>query len=57
MFWVLLLVALSPALNFNGLTLENLLGFFNFHPFLFLFIIEVLCSGTKYVSIIKNWDK
>lgn len=54
MLWLAILVALSPVLAFKGLTLETLWGFFNVHPFWFMFTLGVLFSKGKNDDILDK---
>lgn len=54
MLWLAVLVAVSPVLMFKGLTLETLWGFFNVHPFWFMFTLGLLFSKGRDCSILDK---
>lgn len=46
MITLLLCILFSNTLQFNGLTLVKLLNWFNGHPFLAIFVLIEILSGT-----------
>jgi hypothetical protein len=50
MFIVLLCIAFSSTLNFQGLTLISLVTWFNIHPFLALMAISELFTVTNKIT-------
>lgn len=57
--YLVLLVAISPVLQFKGLTVMQLIDFFNLHPFWAVFTILIIFRNSIITSIKESkwWNK
>ena len=54
--FIIFVVSVNPILNFNGLTVDQLIQWFNYHPFLTIIILGDL-FGRYSFNIITNKNK
>lgn len=48
--FIILVVAISTSLTFYGLTIDQLISWFNHHPFLAIFLIQIMFFGKVVIN-------
>ena len=48
--FIILVVAVSTSLTFHGLTIDQLISWFNHHPFLAIFLIQIMFFGKVVIN-------
>lgn len=48
--FIILVVAVSTSLTFHGLTIDQLINWFNHHPFLTILLIQTMFFGKVVIN-------